>query len=97
MPAVPGVAPCEGWTLVYEPGSATCDDPCNLPREYAAVKGDQVVSLGVSRWRFTPTTGRFAWLVQAGFPMAIRNAAGTLVPLCDADIDAALAAEAVPA
>jgi len=56
---------------------------------YAARSMREDRLLNVSRFFFTPTSERFAWLVDNGFPPA-----PSIGPWCDAQIDAAIAAEA---
>lgn len=94
LPHVHGIEPVEGWhLLVLQDASGWL-----APREFAAAKaGWGVVHLGVSRWAFDPTQDRFAWLVRNGFPGQAMRPSGVRTPLTNADIDAAIAAEAVAA
>ena len=88
---VSGIPAVEGWALCEMGGGSIYD-----PREYIAVRGAEHKLLGTSRWTFTPTQERFAWLVRNGFPSSLKRAHGVTTPIDDADIDAALA-ERVPA
>lgn len=81
---VPTVAPYRGFTLL----ELDERDGCGFyTREFAARGPDGDVLLDVSRFFFTPTSERFAWLVDNGFPRA-----PSIGPWCDAQIDAAIAA-----
>lgn len=79
------VDPVDGWSLhsyPYMDGEGFWRD------EYAARRGDAEVPLDVSRFRFTPSQARFAWLVRNGFPP--RPAFG---PWDDTDIEARIQQE----
>lgn len=84
---VAGIIPVNGWSLLAldEHG----DDRIQTIT-YIAQSADEDVVLQVSRFGFTPTQDRFAWLVGNGFPGPVERAGGCLTPLCDDDIDAAL-------
>lgn len=59
------IAPVQGWHLAFH----TSRDSDGFDyREYAAVRGSELRWLDVSRFRFTPSHDRFAWLVNSGFP-----------------------------
>lgn len=93
--AVHGIEPVDGWTLIYDDGLLY--PPSWAAREYAAMRGKERRSIGVSRYFFEPTQDRFAWLVQSGFPSMLVRAGGVATPLTDADIDAMLVAPGVGA
>ena len=80
-----GIEPVDGWRLLE--GEERDGDRFWTPY-YVAVRGAETVQLDVSRFRFTPSQDRFAWLVRNGFPP--RPAFG---PWDDADIEDRLAAE----
>jgi len=65
--AVPGVEPIAGWRLFEfdeEDG-----DGFTTPSYYAKCEGcDLEIWLDTSRFRFTPSQDRFAYLVNHGFP-----------------------------
>ncbi len=90
--AVYGIEPVDGWWLVYDDGDTPNLRPSWAAREYAAVRGAERRSLGVSRYFFEPTQDRFAWLVRNGFPSMLVRAGGVATPLTDDDIDAMLVA-----
>ncbi|KPL67439.1 hypothetical protein SZ64_04565 [Erythrobacter sp. SG61-1L] len=90
--AVPGIDPVDGWVLVEDEEQ---DGDGFWRPVYDAVRGDERQRLGVSRWRFTPTQARFAWMVRSGFPMMFRAPSGCLAPFHDEVIDAAIAAAAL--
>lgn len=79
------IAAVDGWSLCYEDV-----EPHGRWHEYVAVRGDELQFLGVSRFFFTPSQDRFAWLVRGGFPSTIRREGGCHTPITDNDIDAAL-------
>lgn len=88
LPEIDGpIAQHGGWSLypAYPLGTG-------IAHEYEAVRGGETVRLGVSRFGFSPTAERFAWLVDNGFPSSVRRAGGALTPICDEDIDAAIEA-----
>lgn len=62
---VPGVASIDGWTLwsAMVPDSDGFEEPMFFARS-----AERDVTLRVSRFAFTPTTGRFEFLVRNGFP-----------------------------
>lgn len=62
---VAGIQPVYGWSLL---SSEEEDSDGFLRRGYVAQRGGKVVVLDVSRFDFTPTQDRFAWLVRNGFP-----------------------------
>lgn len=80
------IDPVDGWQLYSFVGYDS--DGFHRP-EYAARRGADEVPLDVSRFRFTPSNARFAWLVRNGFPP--RPAFG---PWDDTDIEARIAGEA---
>lgn len=93
---VPGILPVRGYAL------CGMDDDAGLPLYFARMEGDGApfavdFPLRVSRFDFNPTQERFAWLVSNGFPGMTKRAGGTLTPICDDDIDAAIAAERLAA
>lgn len=82
---VAGIDPVDGWALF------TFDerDNCGFTRPgYVAVRGDEARHLNVSRFRFTPSQDRFAWLVRTGFPS---RAGKILGPWDDTDIEMMMA------
>lgn len=82
---VPDLAPVDGWTLF----SIEAEDSDGFWKdEYFARGADRDVHLDVSRFRFTPSQDRFAWLVRNQFPRR-----PDLGPWDDTDIEAALDAE----
>ena len=81
---IPHIKPVDGWQLCS-------DNDGQGPIEHAVVRGGEYKLLGTSRWTFTPTQERFAWLVRNGFPHSLKRANGVMSPIGDADIDAALA------
>ena len=80
------IAPVDGWSIELDER-----EPHGRWHEYKAVRGDEVRYLGVSRFDFTPTQDRFAWLVANDFPASIGRVTGIRTPICNDDIDAALA------
>ena len=65
---VPGIEPVDGWQLLtfdYEDG-----DGFIRPGFYAYRFGEYRL-LNTSRFSFTPTQERFAWIVNNGFPRGI--------------------------
>lgn len=83
---VPGIAQVDGWTLHSDATPGVIG-----PVEHYAVRDDEFVDLGVSRWDFDPTQERWDWLVRNDFPARLRRASGVSTPICNSDIDAALA------
>lgn len=80
---VGGIDPVQGWTLLQREER----DGCGFTSlDYIARGGTHDVWLDVSRFRFTPSQDRFAWLVEHGFP---RREGAT--PWDDELIDAAIA------
>lgn len=80
------IEPVDGWHLrVWEEwdGDGFC-----TPAYNACHEDGREVWLDVSRWRFTPSQDRFAWLVRNGFPP--RPALG---PWDDFDIEQRLGTE----
>ena len=80
------IAPVQGWQLCeldgrYHRGRWIVD--------YIARSADRDVVLNVSRFRFTPSQARFAWLVENGFP-----ASPNIGPWDDTDIEMRLAVPA---
>lgn len=87
---VEGITPVGGWALFsYEED----DGDGFTTLGYIARGADLDVMLGLSRFRFTPTQARFAWLVRNSFPRAMVRPGGACSPLDNNDIDAAIAAE----
>lgn len=62
---VEGIAPVDGWAL--HTWTERDGDGFHYS-EFAAVRGDEVRHLNVSRFRFSPSQARFEWLVRNGFP-----------------------------
>jgi hypothetical protein len=84
MALVPRIAPVDGWTLL----SRLERDGDGFPFEdFFAARGTEFRALNVSRFRFSPTQERFAWLVRGGFPAARFGSWD------NGEIDAALVAE----
>ena len=82
---VPGIAPVDGWSLYSfdeQDGDRFWYD------EYLARSADTDVKIHHSRFRFTPSQNRFAWLVRNGFPSRPRGGGWD-----DGEIEAAMAAE----
>lgn len=88
---VDGIEPVDGWALyVYDER-----DLDGFGTDAYFARGPlRDVFLPVSRFHFTPTQARFAWLVNADFPPTIERPGGIFTPWCDSDIDAHLLAEA---
>lgn len=82
---VAGIHPVDGWGL-YRVDVLGGENGWYV--EYTARGAERDVHLDVSRWRFTPSQDRFAWLVRNGFPP--RPAFG---PWDDFDIDERIALE----
>lgn len=81
------IEPVDGWSLF------AMDEPDGdgfWTTSYVARCDDGDVMLHTSRFRFTPSQERFAWLVRHGFP---RRPGKILGPWCDLDIEAAIEAE----
>ncbi len=78
----------KGWRLHCEPE----DDGDGFTTDlWYAVKDGERRELHHSRFSFTPTLMRFAYLVDAGFPSHPPRAEGRpLGPWSDADVDAAI-------
>lgn len=89
MYRVEGIAPVDGWSLFQ---SDEYDGDGFHYLSYAAARGDEVRQLDTSRFRFTPSQDRFAWLVRNGFPPR-----PTLGPWDDTDIEMRMAIPAVAA
>lgn len=85
----PGIAPVDGWRLFTFEERDSCG--FSTPA-YLAVKGDREEWLDVSRFRFTPSQDRFAWLVSNHFPA--RRAFG---PWDDTEIEHFMATERLAA
>lgn len=84
---VADIAPVEGWHLVSYDEQ---DNQGFTTVGYAAVQDERFVTLHVSRFTFTPTQDRFAWLVRSGFPLGYRNRKGALCNFSNDSIDRAL-------
>ena len=68
LPFVPDVDPVDGWELRSK---QDLDSDDFYTQSYIARRVDGTgvdVELPVSRFCFTPTQARFAWLVRNGFP-----------------------------
>lgn len=90
---VPGVEPVDGWTLLvrdFQDGEGAWHP------EYIAIRNGWERDLYVSRFAFTPTQERFAFLI-ANPTRAFVGQSGVGGSWDDASIDAAIAAEAVAA
>lgn len=84
---VEGIHPVDGWTLC----AFTEDDPDGFQTTAYVARGpDRDVWLDVSRFRFSPSQDRFAWMVKHGFPPC-----PYLGPWDDTDIDMRLTVEAL--
>ncbi len=83
---VPGIDPVQGWRLceLTERDSDGFDYPT-----YIARNTERDVALNVSRFRFSPSQDRFAFLVESGFP-----ASPNIGPWDDTDIEMRLAVPA---
>jgi hypothetical protein len=90
---VPGVEPVDGWTLLVRDFQ---DGEGFWYAEYIAVRGQFERSLHASRFNFTPTQERFAFLI-ANPTRAFVGQSGVGGSWTDDAIDAAIAAEAVAA
>lgn len=88
---VPGIAPVDGWQLHHFDEE---DSDGFWTTGYLAQRGAEQRFLNTSRFRFTPSQDRFAWLVCAGFPERRGRLMG---PWDDTEIEAAIAAERVAA
>ena len=88
---VPGIAPVDGWQLHHFDEE---DSDGFWTTSYLAQRGAEQRVLNTSRFRFTPSQDRFAWLVRAGFPERLGRLMG---PWDDTEIEAAIAAERVAA
>lgn len=86
---VPYITPVDGWAL--HTWIERDSDGFNYP-EYAAVRGGEVRRLNVSRFRFSPSQDRFAWLVRNSFPQS-----PGVGPWDDTDIEMRMAIPAVAA
>lgn len=86
---VPFINQVDGWAL--HTWAERDSDGFSYP-EYAAVRGGEVRHLNVSRFRFSPSQDRFAWLVRNGFPQS-----PGVGPWDDTDIEMRMAIPAVAA
>ena len=108
MTPIPHLTPVDGWALYYtEEWSQDCAPwreyyalgpspnifEGRYPDPSPSLNAYQFYPLGLSRFRFTPTQERFAWLVRAGFPSQKQRPGGTWTPLDDDDIDEAIQKE----
>ena len=83
MYAVPDIAPVDGWVLWTWPET----DGDGFETDAYFARGPHTdVALDVSRFRFTPSQERFAWLVRNGFPPRRRFG-----PWDDTEIEQAMA------
>ena len=77
------IEPVDGWQLC----ALTERDGDGFDYQtYIARSADRDVILAVSRFRFSPSQDRFAWLVRAGFP-----ASPNIGPWDDTDIEMRMA------
>ena len=86
-PPSPSELEYKGWRLVtedYEDGDGFVTD------DHYAVRGEERRHLHHSRFSFTPTPERFAFLIDAGFPSCPPRARerGVSFPWSDKDVDA---------
>jgi hypothetical protein len=88
-PPVPGIEPVQGWQLCE---LVEFDRSGFRSTTYIASSADQDVVLNLSRFRFTPSQARFAFLVEHGFP-----ASPNIGPWDDTDIEMRLAVPEVAA
>ena len=86
---VPGIAPVDGWAMF---SFDEWDGDGFKTTGYSARKGEAEFVLPVSRFRFTPSQDRFAWLVRSEFAPA-----PGIAPWSDGDLDAQVAAGMVAA
>jgi hypothetical protein len=86
---VADIAPIGGWQLYR---FDEFDGDGFKTAGYTAQRGDEEVRLNVSRFRFTPSQARFAWLVENGFPHS-----PNFGPWDDTDIEMRMSIPAVPA
>lgn len=84
---VPGTDPVDGWSLLR--GDYQDSDGFTTPF-YVARGPERDVLLNVSRFDFTPTQERFAFLVEFGFPADVVYSTGVRGPLSDHTIDVAI-------
>lgn len=83
------IEPVNGWSLME---AVNYDgDGFSYP-DYYAVRGAEARLLDTSRFRFTPSQARFAWLVENGFPPR-----PTLGPWDDTDIEMRMAVPGIAA
>lgn len=84
---VAGLDPVDGWTLF----AGDYEDSSGFHSPFYVARGrDSDVLLNVSRFAFTPTQERFAFLVGFGFPRDVIYSTGVRGPLCDRSIDCAI-------
>lgn len=81
---VADIDPVDGWVLC---GIDMLGGREGFWVEYIARGPDRDVHLDVSRWRWTPSNERFAWLVRNGFPPR----PSLIAPWDDFDIEARIA------
>ncbi len=87
MKAHPPLLEHDGWRLETEP----CLDWDGFwTDEFYAVRGDERRHLRHSRFDFTPTPERFAYLIDAGFPLLPRPGGWSSVPWNNKDVDEAI-------
>lgn len=78
----------DGWRLEVEPYQ---DGDGFWTDEYYAVRGEERRHLHHSRFSFTPTQERVAYLIDAGFPSHPPRPEGScLGPWSDKDVDEAI-------
>jgi hypothetical protein len=83
MVPVAFIEPVAGWALMEAPNY---DGDGFSYLDYYAVRGNETRLLDVSRFRFSPSQARFAWLIENGFPPR-----PTLGPWDDTDIEMRMA------
>ena len=89
MVPVAHIEPVDGWALMEAPNY---DGDGFSYLDYYAVRGGETRMLDVSRFRWTPSQDRFAWLIENGFPPR-----PTLGPWDDTDIEMRMAVPRIAA
>lgn len=89
MVPVAYIEPVAGWSLMEATNYDS--DGFSYP-DYYAVRGEEARILQVSRFRWTPSQGRFAWLVENDFPTC-----PALGPWDDTDIEMRMAVPGIAA
>lgn len=90
---VPGIEPVDGWVMVTRDVQ---DGEGFWTPEYIAVRGEWERDLGVSRFRFTPSQDRFAWLI-CNPNLRCNGKAGVLGSWDDTSIEAMMVAREMAA